>query len=214
MSNALLVEILHGRDDLLHDARGVLLRVLALLDDLFEQLLAVDTVRCTERHMRVSEKENHHHHSLRRERERENVQLHDKVELILVLVDLVQLEDVGMVDLAHDLDLAPQELDVLALDRRLLDALDGVLLVGRLLGRVAHLGEATTVRHVWSHVSDRHNAHGTRRRRQKHKYASGHKHVPTNDFAERVELVNVFVFDVCVVVVVVHCREPVAACES
>ena len=164
--------------------------------------------------MRVSEKENHHHHSLRRERERENVQLHDKVELILVLVDLVQLEDVGMVDLAHDLDLAPQELDVLALDRRLLDALDGVLLVGRLLGRVAHLGEATTARHVWSHVSDRHNAHGTRRHRKKHKYASGHKHVPTNDFAERVELVNVFVFDVCVVVVVVHCREPVAACES
>lgn len=46
--------------------------------------------------------------------------------LIIVLVDLVELEDVLVVDLLHDVDLSLEELDVL-LDHRLVDNLHGIL---------------------------------------------------------------------------------------
>jgi hypothetical protein len=43
----------------------------------------------------------------------------------------------------HDLDFSPQQLDVIALDVALLDALDRVTLIGALLGALHHHTEST-----------------------------------------------------------------------
>jgi hypothetical protein len=80
-----------------------------------------------------------------------NIQFHNKVEFIVVLEHLEELEDVVVVQLLHDLNLTLQQFDVVTFHHALLDALDGELLTSLLAGSLHHDREATAP-NLLSHV--------------------------------------------------------------
>lgn len=150
MSDSVLVEVSHGGHDLHDDVGGILFRVHASLHDLVEELLALHPIiiRSCLRDQSKLKIEQREKKDARGGKwvwgKMSDVQLHDEVELLVIFVDLVELEDVGVIKLLHDLNFSPQKLDVVALHHLLLNTLDGELATGLLVGLV-HDGETTPV---------------------------------------------------------------------
>lgn len=88
-------------------------------------------------------------------------ELHDEVKLLVVLEDVVELDDVGVVHLAHDGDLRGHGLELVVpvcrVEAGLIDRLHGNGLLGRLACRHAGATVLTRAEHLAQVILGRHS---------------------------------------------------------
>jgi hypothetical protein len=83
---------------------------------------------------------------------KENAQFHNDINLLVVFVDLMKLEDVVVVHLLHDLDLATQELDII-LKHRLFDDFNSKLFFILLCDGFINDGKSSTAKRSQNEIS-------------------------------------------------------------